>query len=355
MNSRERILAVLSRESVDRLPVDIWCTDDVFDDLANHFQEEESLALFKKACIDKLVWVNPKYSQEKNEDSGKHENVVTTWGVHLKPVDAGKEVYLERDYSPFSSLDTLGQIEEYAGWPDPALFDYDGAAALAKEASESFITLGPWVSFFEVYCGMRGLEQAMLDTVTQPDFVQAALDKIERLQTAMMTRFFDVAGTWIDCVFISDDMGGQQNLLLSLDAWDFFFKARLERWCRLIHDYNIKVFYHSDGAIAPLIPRLIDAGIDILNPIQHLCRGMELRHLKDSFGEKIIFHGGIDNQRLLPYGTPDDVRRETRRCLDILGAGNEGYICCSCHNIQHGTPVANILAMIEAVTQSSCP
>lgn len=106
--------------------------------------------------------------------------------------------------------------------------------------------------------------------------------------------------------------------------------------------------YHTDGAISPLIPGLIECGIDILNPIQHICPGMDRDNLKKLYGKDLIFHGGVENQHVLPLGTVQDVIDETRQCLDTLGKDG-GYICCSCHNIQAGTPVENILAMIDTV------
>jgi len=89
-------------------------------------------------------------------------------------------------------------------------------------------------------------------------------------------------------------------------------------------------------------------GIDILNPIQYVCPGMERERLKQLYGKRVVFHGAIENQRVLPFGTPDDVRRETEECMRILGAGG-GYIVASCHNLQPNTPVENILAMYETV------
>ncbi len=97
-----------------------------------------------------------------------------------------------------------------------------------------------------------------------------------------------------------------------------------------------------------MIADLIDCGIDILNPIQHICPGMDIKALKRKYGSRVIFHGGVDNQSVLPFGTPDDVRAETRKCIETLGAGGKGYIICSCHNVQAGTPIENIIAMIEA-------
>ena len=140
------------------------------------------------------------------------------------------------------------------------------------------------------------------------------------------------------------------SMLISLDSWETHFKCRLKNWCDLIHSYGKKVLYHTDGAVRPLIPCLIECGVDILNPVQHVCPGMDCEELKDQFGKELVFHGGIENQKTLPMGTPEEVVAETRYCLETLGRGG-GYICCSCHNAQAGTPVENILAMINTVRE----
>jgi uroporphyrinogen decarboxylase len=181
--------------------------------------------------------------------------------------------------------------------------------------------------------------------------MEAALDRIDAIQTAMLERFLTEMGDLIDLVFISDDMATQESLLLSLDAWDHHFKHRLENWCQIIHRHGKKVLFHTDGAARPIVPRLIKAGIDVLNPVQHICRGMDCVELQRDFGDSVIFHGGVENQRTLPFGTPEQVREETRACMKALGK-NGGYICGSCHNVQAGTPVENILAMIETVISS---
>jgi uroporphyrinogen decarboxylase len=112
------------------------------------------------------------------------------------------------------------------------------------------------------------------------------------------------------------------------------------------------VFYHTDGAARPLIKPILDCGVDVLNPIQHVCPGMAMAELKKEFGARVIFHGGVDNQSILPHGTVDQVRAEVKDCLRTLGAGREGFICASCHNVQAGTPLENILTMVETVQQS---
>jgi uroporphyrinogen decarboxylase len=153
-------------------------------------------------------------------------------------------------------------------------------------------------------------------------------------------------------VFISDDIAGQKSLLLSPRMWQRHLQPRLKRWCELIHAHGLRVFYHTDGAARPLLKPILDCGVDVLNPIQHACPGMDLAGLKREFGSRIIFHGGVDNQEALPRGTPERVRAEVRECLRTLGAGREGFICCSCHNVQAGTPLENILAMVQTVQQS---
>lgn len=348
MNARERVLAVLNRQPVDRVPVDIWYTDEVFKVLGKKLRIKTHRGMYRKLGLDKMVWLSIPYKG--NLAPRKPENeVVTLWGARMKSIKAGEETYFETAERPLADCQTPEDIENFPWWPDPDLFDYREAARVAKRAAVDYVTLGPWVSFFEIYCGMRGLEQALMDLLIAPELVEAGLNRIEAIQTEMMKRFFERAAKYVDCTFVSDDMGGQSGLLISLETWDMFFKERMERWCRMIHNYGIKVFFHSDGAVEPLIGRLIDVGIDILNPIQHRCPGMDISGLKEKYGDRVIFHGGIDTQRLLYLGTVDEVKRETRRCLDILGAGGVGYICCSCHNIQRGTPVENVFAYIETV------
>ncbi len=251
-------------------------------------------------------------------------------------------------------FNTPDSLDDYPWWPAVERFDYDAALAVAQRASKEYAVIGPWVSFFEIYCQLRGLEQGMMDLVESPELVDVILDRVETIQTEMMKRFFILAGQHLDLVFISDDIAGQKSLLMSPALWQRHLRPRLERWCSLIHAHGLKVFYHTDGAARALLKPILDCGVDVLNPIQHACPGMDMAELKREFGHRVIFHGGVDNQFALPRGTPDDVRRETRHCLATLGKGGEGFICCSCHNVQAGTPLENIFAMIETVRQSGC-
>jgi uroporphyrinogen decarboxylase len=355
MTTRERLLAILSRKPVDRMPVDLWYTEEIGKDLRDYTGTSTDLEMFKVLGLDKIVWVFMPYKSETGEKTGSQvgagaEAAVsrTAWGVPLKGIQSGKAHYEEFGEAPMLGYESPADVEKYPWWPDPDRFDYEGAVAQAREAHGDFYVIGPWVSFFEIYCQMRGIEQAMMDLVLYPDLVNAVLDKIEQIQTEMMKRFFTLGGKYLDLVFISDDLGTQSSLLMSPDMWRQFLEPRMKRWCDLIHSYGLKVFFHTDGAAEPLIGPLIDCGIDVLNPIQHVCPGMDPAELKKKYGHRVIFHGGVDNQNVLPFGTPDEVRAEVKMLMNTLGAGREGFICASCHNVQAGTPVENILAMIEA-------
>lgn len=356
MNSKERVLAILNRQQVDRIPIDLWHTPEIAAMLRAHFGVADDLNLYRAMKLDKIVWDFMEYKTEAGESAGAQSGAGaesggsrTMWGVPLRGIQAGEAHYAEFGEAPLKDVDSPRQLDDYPWWPHPDRFDYDKALALAQEAARDFVVIGPWVSCFEIYCQLRGLEQAMVDLALEPDLVDAILDRVEAIQTEMMRRFFARAGSLLTLAFISDDIGGQNGLLMSPDCWRRHLEPRLRRWCRLIHDHGLKVLYHSDGAMEQLIGPLIDCGIDVLNPIQHACPGMDRAALKRNHGHRVIFHGGVDNQFVLPRGTADEVRRETRACLETLGAGREGYICCSCHNIQPGTPLENILAMVETV------
>ncbi len=360
MNSRDRILAVLKRQPVDRLPVDLWHTPEIGELLRRYCGVADDLAMYRGLGLDKIVWVFMDYRDVSGERAGAQSGAGaeeggsrTMWGVPLKDVKAGEAHYAEFGAAPLAGYSTLESLEDYPWWPIVERFDYDGAVAKAQEAAREFAVIGPWVSFFEIYCQLRGLEQSLMDLVQAPDLVDAILDRVEAIQTGMMTRFFARAGNSLDLVFISDDIAGQTSLLMSPAHWKRFLQPRLKRWCDLIHAHGLRVLYHTDGAARRLLGPILDCGVDVLNPIQHACPGMELEGLKRDFGTRVIFHGAVDNQFVLSRGTVEDVRREVRHCLNTLGAGREGYICCSCHNVQPGTPIENILAMIETARSES--
>jgi uroporphyrinogen decarboxylase len=120
--------------------------------------------------------------------------------------------------------------------------------------------------------------------------------------------------------------------------------------CDLSHQFGAKVYHHDDGAIRPLIPELLEIGVDLLNPVQWRCKGMDREGLARDFGDRVVFHGAVDNQHTLPFGTPEDVRQQVRENIEIFGGG-KGYVVAPCHNLQANTPTENVVAMYAAVEE----
>ena len=359
MDHKARVLAILERLPVDRLPVDLWHTPEIAAALRRHVGAADDFAMWAALGLDKIVWVFMDYQTEAGDRAGAQSGAGaesggdrTMWGVPLREIQAGEARYAEFGAAPMAGYDTPAAVDRYPWWPKVDCFAYDAAAALARRAAQTYAVIGPWVSLLEIYCQLRGLEQALIDLAENPALVEAALDRIEAIQAEMMRRFFARARQHLDLVFISDDIAGQKSLLLSPRLWQRYLQPRLKRWCDLVHAHGLRVFYHTDGAARPLLQPILDCGVDVLNPIQHACPGMDPAELKREFGSRVVFHGGVDNQTVLPRGTPDQVRAEVRELLHTLGAGREGFICCSCHNVQAGTPLENIFAMIETVQQS---
>ncbi|MBN2581489.1 MAG: uroporphyrinogen-III decarboxylase-like protein, partial [Planctomycetes bacterium] len=146
--------------------------------------------------------------------------------------------------------------------------------------------------------------------------------------------------------YIAEDLGSQEALLFSRECMQTFLFPRMKRMMDLTRQHGSHVFTHSDGAVRPVIADLIDLGVEVLNPIQWRCPGMEREGLKRDFGDRLVFHGGMDNQHTVPFGSVDDVRQEVLDNLRILGAGG-GYVLAPCHNIQAITPPENIVAIYE--------
>jgi len=160
-------------------------------------------------------------------------------------------------------------------------------------------------------------------------------------------RMFQACEGLIDVTQVTDDYGMQTGPLMGLETFRGFYRPHLQRFIDLAREFGIRVFHHDDGAIRDFLPDMAEMGIDVLNPIQWRCPGMEIEALKRDFGDSMCFHGGIDNQQTLPFGSAADVRAEVRRCIDVLAADGTGYVVAPCHNIQANTPVENILAMYD--------
>jgi uroporphyrinogen decarboxylase len=189
-----------------------------------------------------------------------------------------------------------------------------------------------------------------MNAALEPDFAEALLRRIASLCDRLMGHVLDAVGGDLDIVKIGDDLGTQQSLLMSPAMYRSMLKPiHAASIAAIRRRTSAKVFFHTDGDVFPLLDDLVEIGVDILNPIQTSAGKMaDLAALKRRYGDALVLCGGIDTQRVLPHGTPDDVRAEVRRVIGELGPGG-GYLLASVHTIMNDVPASNILAMVDAV------
>ena len=341
MTPRERWLAVLRREQTDRVPMDYWATPEATERLMAHLGCTEEEEVYRRLHIDKVVTVGPRYI---GPALPKNENI---FGVRYRDVDYGTGTYQECIYHPLAKYETVEEIVAEYRWPCPDWFDYSHIPQEVEGFADYYPIRGGGSEPFLTYCQLRGQQQALIDLILCPEIVHYCLDKLFELCYIDTMRIYEQIPGKVMLTYVAEDMGTQENLLFAPSQIREFLLPRMQRMIDLAHEAGAYVFHHSDGAIREIIPDMIGLGIDILNPIQWRCRGMERKALKRDFGQHLIFHGGVDNQHTLVFGSPDDVRQEVKDNIRILGAGG-GYILAPCHNIQAVSPPENIVAMYEA-------
>ncbi len=333
----------------DRTPCDYWGTAETTARLLRDVGCPTERDLWRALGIDKCIYLGPRHSRAA-EDTWHTPSQFSVWhiGVKLQSYADGLGVYEETVYSPLAAAATPRDVERF-DWPDPAGWDVDGLCRQFVEWQDYPILGGSFEPFY-LYCRLRGMEQALEDLVANPAIAEAALERIYYIHEAVIRRTLEQAARQIDFIYVAEDLGTQESLLMSPRLFRRFLKPWLARMIELAHAHGVKAFHHDDGAIRPLIPDLIEIGVDLLNPIQWRCRGMDREALARDFGASLVFHGGVDNQQTLPFGTPDEVRREVRDNIRTFHAC-KGYVVAPCHNIQANTPTENIVAMYEAVRE----
>lgn len=347
MNGKERVLKAINHQTTDRIPVDFWATKDTERKLLSYFNLSDKESLLEKLGVD-IRYVFPEYVGPplRTFPDGSKEDI---WKVRRKPIKAGNAIYNEVSYYPLADATSEKDIEKFQ-WPDPDWFNFSGIEDICNKYQEYAIVLcdertnRTTVLHQGIY--LCGMEKIMLDMVFNPDFVHALFTRISNFYIKLNQRIFESAKGKIDILLIGDDIGGQDDLLISPAQIREFIIPYLKKYVSLCRKYNVKVMFHSCGAIRKIIPDLIDAGVDILNPVQVRAAGMIPEELKNEFGEKICFHGGVDVQKTLPYGTVEEVKKEVRERIEVLGKGG-GYILAPTHNFQADTSVENIIAVYE--------
>ena len=376
MTSKERVQAVLNHEIPDRVPIIIGVSNATGIKMKPYRKLKDILGIdapdvyiydwpeLGTAKIDEKVMhrlhsdargVLDRFSQEvheRNKNREPHSPCVDDWGIGQVEIEPG--VWFP-GYHPLAEATTIEELENYEGWPD--MDDPYRVAQAAEEArrlaekNEYAIMATPWLMFpLERAFGLQGMDTFLMNLAVYPEFSLALLKKNLELCKQHLGHFLDAMGENIDIIKIGDDLGTQDRLMISLIMYRQMLKPLHAELIQFVKEHTkAKILFHTDGDVFDLVSDFIEIGVDILNPIQTLAGNMaDLEALKTRFGRDLVFCGAVDTQRILPHGTPEEVRQEVRRVINILGRDG-GYMAASVHTIMNEVPAENILAMVDAV------
>lgn len=340
MTPKERWQAVLCREKPDRIPMDYWATPETTALLLEYLGCSTEREMCRKLHVDMPVKVSPEYVGPSFPPD------YDVFGCRFRQVNYGTGTYKECIYHPLAMYDTVEDVEKNYDWPNPDWWDYSSIRSQIAN-NEDFPILAGHYEPFLIYKDLRGQEKAFTDLVENPELVHFCLDKLFELGFTEVQRMYEQIPGKVMLTYVAEDMGGQEDLMMSPSHIREFLLPKIKRVIDFVHEQGAYAFHHNDGSIRRILPDMIAAGIDILNPIQWRCTNMDREGIKKDFGNDVVLHGAVDNQHTLPFGSVEEVKAEILENLNILGA-NGGYILAPCHNIQPITPIENILAMYAA-------
>lgn len=383
ISARERVKTALQHRQPDRVPVDFIATPEVWQKLVDHLKPdpgpvgaseyfdpawEAILRLFETDCrlLSYDQFCMPPDSMIKPQAKIEWWQVLTRstpsrmfrqllpdgtlydiWGRAIRIVPNPSGAYEESADWPLQAATSVNDLRNYP-WPEPDWWDFSpmpGVIAHLDSYQEYYIRFRIG-SVFETAWQLRGLQEMLMDLALAPEIPLYIMERLTEILLENTRRVLDLVGDRLDMVYFYDDVATQNSLMISPQMWRKFVRPCHARLIELAKSYNLPVMYHCDGAIYPLIPEIIDLGVDLLNPIQTDAKGMAPEGLKEQFGDRLSFHGGLDIIKTLPRGSAEEVRAEVRERVRVLGR-NGGYIVASSHHIQSDTPLENVLAMYE--------
>jgi len=368
MNARERVLAALSHQEPDRPPRDLGATTATgihplaYGALKAHLGLEPGWrylsARAQLACVEPAVVERfridclPLIARSAADPPLLDENrsYVDRWGVERRLPQGNGHYYVTRP--PLARAERTGDIGAFA-WPEPVT-DFSALgqqAAQLSEHTDKALVLNLEVGFLHQAQFVRGFDLWLMDLAADPRLAGALMDAVLDIWLTEAAATLQAVGDCADVVVYADDIAFQDRPMFSRPMYHKLIKPRQKRVFDLLKRSGSKIFYHSCGNVCPLLPDLVEMGVDILNPVQVSAGDMgDTAALKARWGRELTFWGGVDTQAVLPYGNAGDVRREVRRRLDDLAPGG-GYVLAAVHDVQPEVPPANLCAMFEAADE----
>lgn len=366
MTSRERVLAAMSHQQPDKVPIDLGGTRDSsivvegYEKLKEYLNIEADNELcdrmmrvvkvdervLKALDIDtRAVW--PGSTTKGGEDLGPRR-YKDAWGVERIHPDGS--YYFDQTSFPLSGEITMSDLANYP-WPDPddpgLMRGLKEQIQRIRETTDCAAILTIPAPFVHITQYLRGFENWYCDFVLNTKVLEALFDAVLEITMEIAKNELLEVGQEVDIVICADDLGAQQGTQISKEDYRKYVKPRHEKYYRQVHDLSpAKLLFHTCGSVSTIIEDLIEIGVDILNPVQITAANMDPVELKRKYGERITFWGAMDNHTILPRGSVSDVKRMVEERIEQMGEGG-GYVLSSCHNIQPDVPVENIIAMFR--------
>jgi uroporphyrinogen decarboxylase len=338
MNSKARVRAALLRQPVDRVPVFMWFHPATARHLAELLEIPASAVGEAMGNDIRQTWVNNNYAMEGIVHEHDGDWHVDAWGIKWVKQYSFNQI----EHFPLAGVSR----EEVLAYR----FPYDQAEVLlaqmkpvAAAAEDAYVGCDVSPCVFEMYWRLRGMADALTDMAADRDLAWTMFERCADFANALgeeACRRFPLDWYWT-----GDDIASQTGMMMSPKSWRELIKPHLARTFAVGIAHDLPVAYHCCGALRPIIADLIEIGMDVLNPVQSNCPGMDPLELKREFGRDIAFMGGVDTQDLLPHGSVTEVRRATARLMDGMTADGGGYILAASHTIPPETPDDNIFAM----------
>lgn len=344
MRSRERTLTAIDLKEPDRVPI----FADMVPELESKFYEKYGLsgnALLTHLGNDLVVEAVGVANSFAKIDEG--ETRIDEWGIGWKTVKHDKGAYTEFETRPLSNA-SYEDLKKYKA-PDPEDDQrYSGVYKLKEEFGDDYaVMIDLSCTIFEISWYLRGLDRLLMDMVSDSKFVDTLMDKVLEFYIPAAKK---LARIGVDIIWTGDDVGMQTGMILSPEMFNRFLKERYRLFIKEVKSINndVKIAFHSDGYITPIIDDLIEVGVDILNPIQPKC--MDPEEIKDGFGDRLCFMGTIDEQETLPFGSIEDLKFEIDKRIDTVGKGG-GLILGPTHNIQNDTEMEKVELMFDYIKE----
>jgi uroporphyrinogen decarboxylase len=368
MRGRERILASISHQQPDKIPIDFGSTKvssivlEGYERLKTHFGIFSETVLLDK--MQRIVEVDEAILQTLNIDTrgifqgeptlknkaedlglGRYRDI---WGVERAQPEGS--YYYDIVKFPLAGEITLSDIGGYP-WPDPndpgSRIGVKNRLSWIRKNTDCAAILSLPPPFIHISQYLRGFYDWYLDFMLHTNVLEALFDAVLEINMEIAKNLLMEVGQEVDIVYCADDLGTQNGPQVSPDHFKKYLKPRLFKFLRQVHDLSpCKILFHTCGSVAPLLDDLIEIGVDVLNPVQISAKGMDPVELRRKYKGKLAFWGAMDTQKILPHGSVEDVKKMVEERIEQMGEGG-GYVLTSVHKVQPDVPLDNLLAMFQ--------